>query len=121
MNGNNISTDSYDSADPNYSTNGLYTPLRRKANGDVVTGGLVLNVGNANVRGHVRTAPGGWVTWSNNVSVGDLNNDGRDDVIVTRQSGPATVNVFSYPASAFTLVRSFTAYTPAVNGGLAAP
>jgi hypothetical protein len=54
-----------------------------------------------------------------NVSVGDLNNDGRDDVIVTRQSGPATVNVFSYPASAFTLVRSFTAYTPAVNGGLA--
>ena len=53
-----------------------------------------------------------------NISIGDLNNDGREDILATRQTGTATVNVFSYPASAFTLARSFMAFTPAVNGGL---
>jgi hypothetical protein len=72
LKGNGISSDSYDSADPNYSTNGVYTSLRRKAGGDIVTDSLVFNVGNANVAGHVRTAPGGTVTFTKNCSVGDV-------------------------------------------------
>ena len=54
LKGNGIATDSFDSADPNYSTNGFYTTLRRKAGGDVVTNNTftnsVLNVGNAQYR-----------------------------------------------------------------------
>src|SRR6266404_5172588 len=35
--GANTIVDSFDSSNPNYSTNGLYTPIRHKANGGVVT------------------------------------------------------------------------------------
>jgi hypothetical protein len=71
--GNNVSSDSYDSTDPNYSTNGLYTPLRRKAGGDVATDSTALNVGNANIAGKARTGPGGTVSFNkNNSTIGDL-------------------------------------------------
>ncbi|HEY1169808.1 MAG TPA: hypothetical protein VGH19_00435 [Verrucomicrobiae bacterium] len=75
LNGNQINVDSFDSQDPNYSTNGLYTPSKRKANGDVATNsGLVnaLAAGNANIYGHVSTGPGGSVGIGNNGAVGDL-------------------------------------------------
>src|SRR5216684_2050124 len=68
--GNNFTTDSFDSADPAYSTNGLYPSGRldmTKANGDMVTDGTITNsfvVGNANIKGHVATGPNG------NVSIG---------------------------------------------------
>src|SRR5262245_23581453 len=54
MNGNNIETDSFDSADPGHSTGGDYDVAKRKDKGDVATNsGLVnsLNAGNANIRG----------------------------------------------------------------------
>jgi hypothetical protein len=75
LNGNNIVVDSFDSADPNYSTNGLYLISKRKANGDVATNsGLVnaLSTGNANIFGHVSTGPGGSVGIGKNGAVGDL-------------------------------------------------
>src|ERR1035437_5366473 len=64
LKGNGIATDSFDSSDPNYSTNGFYNlpglpspPPWRKAGGDVVTDNTitnsVLNVGNADIAGHV--------------------------------------------------------------------
>jgi len=75
MNGNNILTDSFDSADPLHSTGGLYDASKRKANGDVATdSGLVnsVSVGNANIYGEVHTGPSGSVSIGSNGSVGDL-------------------------------------------------
>jgi len=64
LNGKNIRSDSFDSADPRYSTNHFYPrghPEMTKDNGDICTdAGIVdsLNIGNAHLRGHVRTGPG---------------------------------------------------------------
>ncbi|HEV3084408.1 MAG TPA: DUF4214 domain-containing protein, partial [Gemmataceae bacterium] len=55
-----------------------------------------------------------------NVAVGDLNNDGKADIVATRMSGKATVSVFTYTGSGFGLARTFIAYTTALNGGLTA-
>lgn len=75
LNGNNIATDSFDSGDPNYSTNGQYDPTKRKANGDVATDSTVINslsVGNADLWGRGSTGPGGSVAIGPNGSIGDL-------------------------------------------------
>ena len=75
LNGNNIATDSFDSSDPRYSTNGLYNPLLRRANGDVASNAGItnaINVGDANIRGHLATGPKGTVDIGPNGSVGDL-------------------------------------------------
>ncbi len=75
LNGNNIRSDSYDSSDPNWSTNGLYDPNRFKANGDIATNSGItnsLNVGNANIYGHVATGPDGSVAIGANGVVGDV-------------------------------------------------
>ena len=74
MNGNTISTDSYDSSDTNYCTPaGLYDPAKNKDNGDVSTmSGLenALSTGNANIKGRLRTGPGGVASVGANGSVG---------------------------------------------------
>jgi hypothetical protein len=76
MNGNNIDTDSFDSTDPNYSTAaGLYDPAKARDNGDVATlSGIAdaIGSGNANIKGRVRTAPGGTVDVGANGVVGSL-------------------------------------------------
>lgn len=72
LNGNNVATDSFDSQSTTYSNNGLYDSSRRKANGDVATNGDIINVGNADVYGHVSTGPGGTTEVSKNGAVGDL-------------------------------------------------
>lgn len=82
LNGNNITTDSFDSGDPNHSDNGLYpfhNPQKRKRNGDVATNaGLVnsIDVGNANINGRAMTGPNGTVRIGPNGYVsGGTNND----------------------------------------------
>lgn len=82
--GNNVSTDGFDSGDPNYSNNGKYdsTPGKTKASGDVGTnasdtGGAktfvaAINVGDANVKGHVSTGPKGTAVVASNGVVGDV-------------------------------------------------
>jgi len=76
LKGNGVASDSFDSGDPNYSTNGLYTKLRRKAGGDIITNNTITNstftVGNANVGGHILTGPTGSYSIGPNGSVGDL-------------------------------------------------
>jgi hypothetical protein len=76
MNGNDIETDSFDSTDPNYSTpEGRYDPAKAKDNGDVATlSGITdaIGAGNANIKGRVRTAPGGTVDVGANGVVGSL-------------------------------------------------
>jgi hypothetical protein len=80
--GRNVATDSFDSSDPNYSTlspfgHGLY-PMglvdKTKASGDVVTDYTIinsLNVGNARIKGQVKTGPNGTIAIGPNGSVGD--------------------------------------------------
>ncbi len=75
LNGNNIAIDSFDSANPSYSTGGVYDPTKRKNNGDVATNSSVLNAldtGNANIYGRVSTGPGGSVDIGPNGKVGNL-------------------------------------------------
>ena len=74
LNGNNISTDSFDSTDPSLSTNGKYDSTKSRDKGDVATNQGIVNsvaVGNADIRGHVSTGPGGSVIVGSNGSIGD--------------------------------------------------
>ena len=64
MSGSEITTDSFDSTDPDYNTGGQYDPAKNKANGDVATNSSLVNslsVGNANIMGQVATGPGGTI------------------------------------------------------------
>jgi hypothetical protein len=87
LNGNNITSDSFDSGNPLYSTNGQYVSTKHKANGDIaVNASLInsLNVGNADIYGHLSTGPGGTAEIGPNGVVGDElwhqgNNKGIED------------------------------------------
>jgi hypothetical protein len=72
LKGNQITTDSFDSMDPNYSTGGLYDKTKRKANGDVASTDGMINVQNANIMGMLYTGPEGGYTVGSQGSVGDL-------------------------------------------------
>jgi hypothetical protein len=70
-----INTDSFDSGNPSYSTGRRYDPAKRKDNGDVASNLDILNsinIGSANIMGHVSTGPGGTVAIGPNGSVGDI-------------------------------------------------
>ena len=77
LKGNNIATDSFDSGDPNHNSSGLYPllqPWKTMANGDVCTDASIissLNVGNANIKGSVKTGPG-----TNTMSIGPIGSVG---------------------------------------------
>lgn len=79
MKGNNIRTDSFDSTNPLYSTNGMYIASKARANGDIAVNGNitngsggVINVGNANIYGHISTGPNGTIDVGSQGSVGDF-------------------------------------------------
>jgi hypothetical protein len=67
LKGNDVATDSFDSADPAHSINGLYPfgqPSMVNSNGDVCSDATIINsisVGNANIKGTARTGPNGTV------------------------------------------------------------
>lgn len=71
--GNNLTIDSFDSVDPNYSTNGRYDAAKRKDNGDVATNSSVvdsLSSGTAAIYGKASTGPGGAVSIGPTGSIG---------------------------------------------------
>lgn len=81
LNGNVVTTDSFNSADPSmsdwswtaYATYGLFDPTKRNDRGDVATNLKLidsLNTGNAKIRGHASTGPGGTVAIGPNGAVG---------------------------------------------------
>jgi hypothetical protein len=77
--GQNVQTDGFNSRDPNYSTNGMYdpNPAKTKPIGDVrsnVGAGRddAINLGNADIKGHVTTGPNGVVVVGSGGSVGDV-------------------------------------------------
>ena len=134
MNGNNITTDSFDSLDPSYSTNGLYVSTRTKGNGDLAVNASVtnsLNAGNANIKGHVAVGPGGTIAVGSQGSIGSaawVNGGNRgiepgyaandmnvsfDDVNVPFSGGDTpiggyytTVQTVVYPATTTRVVRT---------------
>jgi hypothetical protein len=71
--GNNMMVDSYDSADPLHSTNGMYYAPTHKAGGDIASIGGLVNIQNANIYGKLKTGPGGSYSIGANGTVGDLN------------------------------------------------
>lgn len=85
MNGNGIRTDSFDSGNPKYSTDGQYDPNPSKVRdgGDVASNlGIVnaVDVANANIYGKAHTGPGGSVSIGPNGGIGSrqwqLSHDG---------------------------------------------
>lgn len=75
LNGNKISTDSYDSMDSRYSNGaGKYDPHKALDHGDIASNlGIeeAMDLGNANIKGRVHTGPNGSVAAGPNTSVGD--------------------------------------------------
>jgi hypothetical protein len=74
LKGNNVSADSFDSADPLKSSNGQWDPAKTGDKGDVYTNlGITnsMNVGNANIFGHAHTGPGGTLSVGPNGAVGE--------------------------------------------------
>ena len=69
--GTGLTVDSYDSSDPNHSTNGFYNAATRKAGGDVASLFGVIGIQNANIFGHLETGPAASYTIGNG-QVGDL-------------------------------------------------
>ena len=73
VNGHSIEIDSFDSADTNFSTGGLYDSNKAKDGGDVATNLDLVNsvvVGNAEIYGKISTGPGGSIDVGANGSVG---------------------------------------------------
>jgi len=97
LKGNNIGTDSFNSTNADYSINGKYDKSVSRDKGDVATNaGLVdsLSVGNANIRGHVSTGPGGSVAVGSNGAVGDKNwNSTQTGVEPTWSADDANVDI----------------------------
>jgi Tfp pilus assembly protein PilX len=73
LKGNSLTVDSYDSSDPNHSTNGIYNPATRLAGGDVATVGGLIDVQNANIYGKLLTGPSASYSIGAGGQVGDLN------------------------------------------------
>jgi hypothetical protein len=72
LNGNGVSSDSFDSSDPNKSTNGKYDPNKYKGDfGQVASNdGIVVGIGNANIYGTMHTGPNGSYSLGPNGGVG---------------------------------------------------
>lgn len=68
--------DSFDSADPNYSTNGIYTASKRKDNGlatsDANVPGAISMAGGTGIYGDAATGPNGTITNSGIAKIGDM-------------------------------------------------
>lgn len=71
FNGNNSWVDSFDSGDPNWSTNGLYDPNRRRSNGNLAVNYGDVGLGNVKVMGLLLKSTEGSVILGPNCSVGD--------------------------------------------------
>ena len=70
--GNNVTTDSFNSADSSKSTNSRYDPTKAQANGDVASTDGFVSVGNANIHGKIRTGPSGTYSFGPNGYAGPI-------------------------------------------------
>lgn len=76
LNGNGISTDSFDSSNTNLSTNGRYDPSKTSTNGSIASLLGIVNVGNADVHGAVYLGPtANYSIQANGIITGGVTND----------------------------------------------
>jgi hypothetical protein len=91
MNGNNVTTDSYDSTDLAKSTNSQYDASKRQANGDIATNNSIINsdvsLGNANIHGTVATGASGSVSMGPNGTIGPTFSNPATTVAQAQSSG----------------------------------
>jgi len=75
-------SDSFDSGDANYNTNGRYDPAKATDQGDVASAFGLVNVGNAKIKGKAQTGPAGGSDVGSNGSVGSAAwvNDGNTGI-----------------------------------------
>ena len=73
MNKANIVVNSYDSRDPDMSTNGLYDPAKAGAEGDIATNSTLIDAGNAQIYGDAYTNKGTVIDAAN--VHGEIDND----------------------------------------------
>jgi|GEM_PF-730699 len=82
LSGNNVTIDSFSSADPSLSTDGKWDPLKARDKGDVITMGrdgltannkpiYAVDVGDADIKGHLVVIPGATINVTSGGSVGD--------------------------------------------------
>ena len=74
LNGNDVASDSFNSTNANYSTNGRYDKAKSRDHGDIATNSEIvngLNAGNANIKGKASTGANGTVAVGSNGSIGD--------------------------------------------------
>jgi Putative Ice-binding-like adhesive domain len=82
LSGNNVTVDSFDSSDDTGSTGGKFDPTKSRDNGNVITMGhdgltankkpiYALDVGDADIKGHVVTVPDATINVTSSGSVGD--------------------------------------------------
>jgi len=106
LSGNNVTIDSFISTDPRYSTNGMYLAALARDNGDVITNGkdgltannkplYALDIGDADIKGHVSTGPNGTAHITSGGSVGDNAwvNAGSSGVEVGWSANDANVDI----------------------------
>jgi hypothetical protein len=97
LNGSGIVTDSFDSTNPNLSTNGRYDPLKTSTNGTIASLQGVVQIGNATINGSVYLGPTASTTIQNGTVTGGISNDWNasfEDVIL-----PAGAPLPAVPAS----------------------
>jgi hypothetical protein len=84
--GNGVATDSFNSANPSFSTDGKYDPAKASTNGDIASIEGLVNVANGNVHGSVFLGPTATDTISKNgIVTGGVSNDFNvefEDVVV---------------------------------------
>lgn len=104
LNNLNIEVDSYDSRDPNKSTNEWYDVNKRQENGDIATNGDLIEAGDAHIYGDASTN-GGTVLNSDNVT-GEIRDDFYQDILtvvspsLAPESGSPTSITGSYVIAA---------------------
>ena len=75
INGNGISSDSFDSSNPNLSTNGKYDPSKTSTNGDVASVVGPVDLGNHSFKGDLYLGPTATFTGDSNQVSGTIHND----------------------------------------------
>lgn len=95
----NIVIDSYDSRDPNKSTNGLYDVTKQQQHGNIATDGTIINAGNAQVFGDAMTN-NGTVTGIANITGIERDDFYQDIIPVATPTGfPATTTSITTPTT----------------------
>ena len=119
LKGNNLTTDSFDSSDPNGSTNGQYDSSKARGHGDVAAYFGITNsvsIGNATIHGGVATGPHGSVSMGPgglvSGTITDDMNVAFNDVTVPFQGGG-----YYTAANRFNTNENGTTYSQVFDGG----